>query len=193
MARRVNLLRTAVLVGSAALLIYMLIVVGRSPIAWLLPSANAQTAPPRVTLPTVLEGMDRMTYVMPLDQGHPLCWSDGNTPTRERTIRFYRYRVEGGPKQLYLDLPWMLWVAQPVATNYCAAGTHKVPKAGHWIYEAEICWWPVAPDRSNCSAPVVSAGCAAGSAATCSGAVGDAPRGWWVYAYLPAPTGVVIN
>lgn len=172
---------------------YFAWVVGRSALGVILPTASAQMAPPRVTLPTELAGMDRMTYVMPLDKGHPLCWGDGNAPTLERTIRFYRYRVEGGPKQLYLDLPSSLWVAEPVATNYCSAGTHKVPKAGHWIYEAEICGLPVAPDRSNCSVPVVSAGCAAGTDAACAGAVGTALRGWWVYAYLPAPTGVVIN
>lgn len=147
--------------------------------------------PPAVRLPTALEGMDKMTYVMPLDQGHPLCWSNGN-PGTNLTIRFFRYRVEGGPKQLYLDLPFSLWVAQPVATNYCTTGTHKVPKAGHWVYEAEICFLPVAADGNNCSVRV-SAACPAGSTPECAGGVGDVPRGWWVYAYLPAPFGPVVN
>ena len=70
--------------------------------------------PPRVTLPTQLEGMDRMTFVTPLDQGHPLCFGDDN-PETNKTIRFYRYRVEGGPKVLYLDYPADLWVPQQVA------------------------------------------------------------------------------
>jgi hypothetical protein len=191
MKKKVDWFNVGVILALAALFITAAVLLGKSPIGWLIPSASAQTAP-RVTLPTQLEGMDKMTFVMPLNEGHPLCWSDGNT-NNPRTIRFYRYRVEGGPKQLYLDLPNTLWVAQPVATNYCTSGTHKVPKAGHWIYEAEICWLPVAADRSNCSIPVVSASCAAGSTATCAGAVGSVPRGWWVYAYLPAPSGPVVD
>lgn len=188
MTKKVDWFKVGVIIALTIAVVWVSIILGKSPLGY----AFGQTVPTRVTLPTVLEGMDRMTYVMPLDQGHPLCWADGNTPTTPRTIRFYRYRVEGGPKQLYLDLPSNLWVAQPVATNYCTAGTHKVPKAGHWIYEAEICWLPVASDRSNCSTPVVSAACAAG-AAGCAGAVGSVPRGWWIYGYLPAPSGPVVN
>lgn len=191
MAKRFDIFHFLVPVALAIGFLLLAYALGRGPLSLLLPTANAQSAPPRVTLPTKLEGMDRMTYVMPLDQGHTLCWSNGN-PETNLTIRFYRYRVEGGPKQLYLDLPFNLWVAQPVATNYCAAGTHRVPKAGHWVYEAEICFTPVAPDRSNCSLPVVSAGCAAGTVG-CAGAVGSELRGWWVYGYLPAPSGPVVN
>lgn len=191
MTQRINWFNVGLIVALAAVVVWVSTVLGKSSIGWIIPSAAAQAAP-RVTLPTELEGMDRMTYVTPLDKGHPLCWSNGN-PQTNLTIRFYRYRVEGGPKALYLDLPFNLWVAQPVATNYCTAGAHKLPKAGHWIYEAEICFTPVAPDRSNCSVPVVSASCAAGSAPACAGAVGSVPRGWWVYAYLPAPSGPVVN
>jgi hypothetical protein len=176
----------------AALLIYVLIILGNSPLGFIFPSAGAQTVP-RIVLPTAPETRDIATHIIPLDQGHKLCWADGNTPTRARTIRIYRYRVEGGPKTLYLDLPNSLWVAQPTATNFCTSGTHKVPKAGHWVYEAQICWLPVASDQSNCSTPVVSASCAAGSTPACAGAVGGVPRGWWVYGYLPAPSGPVVN
>lgn len=174
----------------AALVIWFAVVVGKSPVGWLIPSAAA-AEPPRVTLPTSTSAVDRVTYVMPLSQGHTLCWADGN-PETPRVIRFYRYRVEGGPKELYMTFDRSLWVAQPVATNYCTAGTHKVPKAGHWIYEAEICWTPVAADGSNCS-DRVSAACPAGTEPQCAGAVGDTPRGWWVYAYLPPPTGPVVD
>lgn len=149
------------------------------------PRAMETTAAPlRVSLPTQLEGMDRMTFVMPLGQGHPLCFADDN-PEANKTIRFYRYRVEGGPKALYLDLLAELWVPQQVAGNYCTTGTHSVPRAGHWVYEAKICFTPVAADESNCSTQV-SAACAAGTEG-CAGAVQDVPRGWWVYAYLPPP------
>ena len=141
-------------------------------------------------MPPQLTAIDRMSYVMPTTDGHPLCWGDGNLP-QPRAIRFYRYRVEGGPKTLYLTLPSDLWVAQPVATNYCTAGVHRVPQAGHWIYEAEICWLPVAPDGSNCS-DRVSAGCPRDDA-KCAGMVGDTNRGWWVYAYLPPPTIPVVD
>lgn len=142
--------------------------------------------PPRVVLPTQLQAMDNLTYVMPMSEGHQLCWGNGNAGT-DLEIRFYRYRLEGGPRTLYLRLPFALWVEQPVRTNYCTSGTHRVPKSGHWIYEAEICRGSGA--NWTCSIRV-SAACPAGSAETCSGMVaGDVPRGWWVYAYLPTPTG----
>ena len=187
MKRKPNWFRIGVGVALAILIIWLSIILGKSPIGY----ALGQTVPARVTLPTMLDGMDKMTWVMPLDQGHPLCWADSNTPSTPRAIRFYRYRVEGGPKQLYLTLDKSLWVAQPISTNYCTAGSHKVPKAGHWVYEAEICFLPIAADGSNCSVRV-SAACPAG-AAGCAGAVADTPRGWWVYAYLPAPSGPVVN
>lgn len=185
--QRVNWFRVAVILALAAAILWISIILGKSPIGY----ALGQSAPPRVSLPTQLEGMGNMTWVIPLDKTHPLCWSDGNTPTMARAIRFYRYRVEGGPKQLYTMIPNSLWVAQPTATNYCAAGSHKVPKAGHWVYEAEICWLPIAADNSNCSVRV-SASCPAGTAG-CAGSVAGIPRGWWVYAYLPAPSGPVVN
>lgn len=190
MSKRIDWFRVSVILALAAMFIYLMLLLGRSPIGWMIPTANAQTTPARVALPSMLEGMDKVTWVMPLDQAHPLCWSNGNAGTN-LAIRFYRYRVEGGPKQLYLTLPFDLWVAQPVAGNYCTSGTHKVPKAGHWVYEAEICWTPIASDSGNCSVRV-SAACPAGTDG-CAGAVGSTPRGWWVYAYLPAPSGPVVN
>jgi hypothetical protein len=190
MKRAVDWFRVALIVALAAAVVCVAISLGRAPLGWLVPSAAAQSFP-RVTLPTSLAALDRVTYAMPSSDAHPLCWSNGN-PETNLTIRFYRYRVEGGPKQLYLDLPRGLWVAQPAAGNFCTAGSHKVPKAGHWIYEAEICFTPVAADGSNCSARV-SASCAAGSSPECAGAVGGDSRGWWVYAYLPAPAGPVVD
>ena len=187
MRKSVDWFQVGLIIALAIAVIWVLVVLGRSPIGWMLPSANAQT---RVTLPASISAADRVTWVMPLNQGHPLCWSDGNAE-QPRVIRFYRYRVEGGPKQLYLSLDRSLWVAG-APTNFCTAGTHLVPKAGHWVYEAEICWLPVAADGSNCSTRV-SAACPAGSSPECAGGVGDTPRGWWVYAYLPAPTGPVVN
>lgn len=158
--------------------------------------AHAQAAPPRVALPTVMEGMDRMNYVMPITEGHPFCWSNNN-PQTNLAIKIYRYRMEGGPKTLYLTLPYNLWqrkagsTGTPPIGTYCTSGTHKVPQAGHWIYEGRICFTPTAVDEGNCS-EVVSASCAAGTTG-CAGAVADTPRGWWVYAFLPAPTGVGVD
>lgn len=163
-------------------------VVGMLMLVWAVSSQAAE--PPRVALPTQLEGMDKLTYVMTTAESHPLCWGNGN-PETNLAIRFYRYRVEGGPKQLYVTIPFDLWVAQPVAGNYCSAEGHKVPKAGHWVYEAEICWTPIAADGGNCSVRV-SAACPAGTEG-CAGAVADTPRGWWVYAYLSAPSGPVVE
>lgn len=188
---KIDIPNAIIIAISAALLIYVLVLLGNSPLGFIFPSAGAQTNPVKVTLPTQLEGMDRMTYVMPLTEGHPFCWSDSN-PNNPKTIRIYRYRVEGGPKALYLDLPRTLWQVKTPAGNFCTSGTHKVPKAGHWIYEAEICWLPVAADGSNCSTRV-SAACPAGSGTLCAGAVASAARGWWVYAYLPAPTDPVVE
>jgi hypothetical protein len=162
-------------------------------------AAHCQTVPPKVTLPTMLDRMDNATYVMPITQGHPFCWSNGNNQTN-LSIKLYRYRLEGGyPKALYLTLPYNLWVRSPdnppanvpPLGNYCTSGTHMVPKAGHWIYEAKICWTPTAVDDSNCS-DLVSAACPAGTPG-CAGAVADVPRGWWVYAFLPAPGGIGVN
>lgn len=162
--------------------------------------AHAQTAaPPTVALPKTLTGMGNMTYVMPTTEGHPLCWANSNNQTN-LTLKVYRYRLEGGyPKALYLNLPYDLWVKNPNDNaanvpplgNYCTTGTHKVPKAGHWIYEAKICWTPVAADEGNCS-DLVSAACPAGTPG-CAGMVEDVARGWWVYAYLPAPGGIGVN
>lgn len=188
MKRNINWVRAAMilLVGTAVIAAGFWL--GRSPFGFVLGAAHAQT---RITLPPSLQALDRVTYVMPLTEGHTLCWGDGNPDSIARTIRFYRYRVEGGPKQLYLSLDRSVWVPG-APTNFCSAGTHKVPKAGHWVYEAEICYLPVAADGSNCSIRV-SAACPAGSSPECAGGVGDTPRGWWVYAYLPAPTGPVVD
>jgi hypothetical protein len=145
----------------------------------------------RVKFPTEVEAVDRVAFPIPLNKGHPLCWANFN-PETNLLIRLYRYRVEGGPRQLYITLPYDLWIDQVVGTagvNFCTAGTHKVPKAGHWVYEAQICFTPVASDDSNCSTPVVSAACASGTDG-CAGVVGSVPRGWWIYGYLPPPSGV---
>lgn len=183
MKRPVDWFRVGVILLTSAIIVWLLILVGKSPIGLALGQE-------RVVLPPSLEALDRVTYVMPLSTGHPLCWTDGNAES-PRAIRFYRYRVEGGPKEPYLTLDRTLWVAG-APTNFCTAGTHKVPKAGHWVYEAEICWLPIAADGGNCSVRV-SAACPANSAEGCAGAVGDTPRGWWVYAYLAAPSGPVVD
>ena len=169
---------------------YLVIQLARVAINLMIPTADAQTAP-RVELPAQLGLSDRANWIMPVNEGHPLCWVDSNT-SNNLTLRIFRYRVEGGPRQLYIELPKALWVAQPQANKYCTAGTHKVPKAGHWVYEAQLCYVPVAADGSNCSA-AVTGGCASGSGSNCAGVVQGAPRGWWVYAYLPAPTGPVVD
>lgn len=158
---------------------------GSSPLGWLFPSANAQTVPPAlVRLPKPITLQDRDTYTMALDQTHQLCWQDANNPPATK-IRIYRYRVEGGARTLYLDLLRAGWVSDPIfPTSFCKSGI-SIPKAGHWIYDAELCW------DANCSV-VVTASCATGTTG-CAGTVGSVARGWWIYAFLPPPPDVGVN
>lgn len=144
----------------------------------------ADAAPARVTLPTPATWQDRDTYTMGLGGTHKLCWNDSN-PGIEFRINIYRYRAEDSvPRALVLGLNKAGWTADP-AGGYCQTGL-KPPKTGHWIYEAEICTLAAVPVCSD----TITAACAAGTAPECAGAIGSTPRGWWMYVFLPAPTGV---
>jgi hypothetical protein len=144
----------------------------------------AHSAPARITLPNSITWQDRDTLSLALGSTHQVCWSDGNASQSLR-INIYRYRVEDSvPRRLALGLDKAGWTASPEG-GYCQPG-FKPPKTGHWIYEAEICTLDTVPMCSD----TVTAACAAGTSTECVGAVRDTPRGWWVYVFLPAPTGV---
>lgn len=188
MKRKVDWFRVVVILALGAAVIWVSIILGRSSIGWMIPSANAQTVPPaEVRFPKPITLQNRETYSMAIDQTHQVCWSDPNSPQASK-IKIWRYRVEGGARTLYLDLPRSGWVADTVPNSFCKQGI-SVPKAGHWIYDAALCWTNSGVD--TCS-DVVTASCAAGVTG-CSGAVGSSSRGWWIYVFLPAPSGPVVN
>jgi hypothetical protein len=188
MSHRPSPFEVAALTALAIAVLWFVISLGHTPFGWLFPSANAQTVPPLITFPNPVTLQDRETYSMALDQTHQVCWADPNNPPAAK-VKIWRYRVEGGGRTLYLDLPRSGWVANGTITNsFCKLGI-SIPKAGHWIYEAALCWTNAGVD--TCS-DVVTAACAAG-AVGCAGNVGSSARGWWIYAFLPAPSGVGVN
>lgn len=177
--------RVAAILIATAVFLYIVFALGKSPIGWMIPSASAQVVPPAViTFPKPITLQDRDTYTMALGETHQVCWTDPNSPPAT-DVKIWRYRVEGGGRTLYLNLSRQGWVAHgTIANSFCKTGI-TIPKAGHWIYDAALCW------GDNCS-DVVTASCAA-SVTGCAGGVGDVARGWWIYAFLPAPTGVGVN
>jgi hypothetical protein len=179
--RKVNWFRIAVMFALAALVVAVSLILGKSPIGY----ALGQTVPPaEVRFPKPITLQDRDTYSMTLDQTHQVCWSNANT-LDATNIKIWRYRVEGGARTLYLDLARAGWVAQgSIPNSFCKTGI-SIPKAGHWIYDAALC-------VSDSCSDVVTASCGAGITG-CAGAVGGVQRGWWIYAYLPAPTGPVVD
>jgi hypothetical protein len=185
--RKVNWLRVAAILIGGGLFIYVLLILGRSPAGWVIPSASAQDVPPfRATLPRAVTLQDRETYSMALGEKHQVCWADNNPAGVIDSIKIWRYRVEGGPVQLYLELYRAGWERNPgYPNNFCKTDI-AVPKAGHWVYEAALC------DDVVCSTTITSA-CGVGQGVGCAGAVGGTNRGWWVYAFIPAVTGPVVD
>ncbi len=180
--RKPNWFRIAVMAALAALVIAVSLILGKSPIGYAF--GQVVVPPAEVRFPKPIALQDRDTYSMALDQTHQVCWSNANT-LNATSIKIWRYRVEGGARTLYLDLARSMWVSAPTgATSYCRTGT-SIPKAGHWIYDAALCV------GTECS-DVVTASCGA-SIGGCAGAVDGVRRGWWIYAYLPAPTGPVVD
>lgn len=164
--------------------VYVILAIVSALLFGLLYSAAGRAAPVRVTLPTPATWQDRDTYTMGLGSTHKLCWADSNVGTAFR-INIYRYRAEDSiPRALVLGLNKAGWTADPRG-GYCQTGM-KPPRTGHWIYEAEICTLAPVPACSE----TITAACAAGTAPECAGAIGSTPRGWWMYVFLPAPTGV---
>jgi hypothetical protein len=146
-------------------------------------SAFAQTVPPRVTLAKELTLQDRETFSLAVGGKHQFCWADGNPPGYITSLKVWRYRVEGGPRELYLELFRAGWEADP-AGGFCKKD-NVIPKAGHWVYDAALCAGTLCSDT-------VTAACAAG-APGCAGQVKDAARGWWVYAFIPPVGGIGVN
>jgi hypothetical protein len=145
--------------------------------------------PPVPTQPNVSdEYVDVATYWIAVGAPHRVCWSNGNSlaggaEDKNLVLEHRRYRVEGGPTEVRAALPYASW-QQGAPRNYCAI-VGPLPKAGHWVFEARFCWPGAA--CSDWVTTIVPAGTGTGA-----GAVGDKPRGWWIYAYLAAPGGIEI-
>lgn len=177
--RKVDWFKIGAMIALAAGVIWISIILGKSPLGY----AFGQVVPPaEVRFPKPIALQDRDTYSMALDQTHQVCWNNTNT-LNATSIKVWRYRVEGGARTLYLDLIRSAWVTDP-AGGFCHKGI-SIPKAGHWIYDAALC-------VSDLCSDVVTASCGA-SIGGCAGAVDGVRRGWWIYAYLPAPTGPVVD
>lgn len=192
-----NKFRALVLLALAALLIGLFLILGKSSIGWLIPSASAQSisfAPP-------IKGVDQTytevaTYVVKVGGKHDLCWGNSNsnadgTERKDLQIAWRRYRVEGGPVETSQVLQYAQWPATSTPRNYCAT-VDGPKKAGHWAYEVRMCFSPITRgEEQDCSVWVT--GITPPTATTGGGTVDGRPKGWWVYAYLPAPTGTGVN
>jgi len=169
------------MIALAIAVIWISIILGKSPLG--LAFGQVVVPPAEVRFPKPITLQDRDTYSMSLDQTHQVCWSNANT-LNATSLQVWRYRVEGGARTLYLDLVRSQWVPSSEANQFCHTGI-SIPKAGHWIYDAALCAGSVCSD-------VVTASCGAGITG-CAGAVDGVQRGWWIYAFLPAPGGVGVD
>jgi hypothetical protein len=199
---KVDWFKVSTLLFLGAALIWIAIVLGRSPIGL----ALGQTTAPRWSIPAPVGGTDLVkeytevaTYVAKVGVKHQLCWSNPNTSAdgSEDTVlqlAYRRYRIEGGPVETSNVLQYAQWVkyvdpatGQVVPRSYCTQ-SQGLPRAGHWVYEAMMCRVPYVSDSASCStwvSSIIPSGAAGGG-----GEVDARPKGWWVYAYLAAPTGV---
>jgi hypothetical protein len=149
------------------------------------PAALAQTVPPRLTLPKEVTLQDRETFSVAVGGKHQFCWSDPNPAGQITSLKVWRYRVEGGPRDLYLELYRAGWDADPLFPGSFCKQDNVIPKAGHWVYDAALCAGTVCSDT-------ITAACAAGVPG-CAGQVKDVKRGWWIYAFIPPVGGIGVN
>jgi hypothetical protein len=177
-------------------------------------ATHAQQDPPRVEFIAPPPGdtisllySEVATLVLKVGQSHNLCWGNtnvdgsGNEATN-LVLQFRRYRVEGGPMMQSQELIYSNWTPNKDASgaviprSYCAdAG--PIPQAGHWVYEVKLCYLNgmLLGVCSNWVTAVKPATPTTGTdpntpEGTGAGSVDDRPKGWWIYAYLPAPTGI---
>lgn len=138
------------------------------------------------------------TYLAKTGNTPLLCWTNTNnnadgTEFKELQIAFRKYRMEGGAKETSQVLPYSAWTplldgnGTPVPRTYCAI-TGQVKKAGHWVYEAMMCQIPYVSDSESCSGWMSSIVPSVNGSG--GGTVDGRPKGWWIYTFLPAPTGV---
>jgi hypothetical protein len=132
---------------------------------------------------------------------HVLCWYNPNTKrvgtkdveATDLQLAYRRYRVEGGPLEVSSVLQFADWKPEldgagiPIARKYCTDSSGP-PRAGHWVYEAQMCRTPYVSDAESCSAWMSSIQRYSPSGG--GGELDGIPRGWWIYAYIPAPSGV---
>jgi hypothetical protein len=163
-------------------------------------AALAQTTPPRWVFepPPPQANVNRdyqdvATLTLKVGETHELCWFNPNTKrvgTRDvedtgLQLAHRRYRVEGGPREVSDVLQFADWKPEldaagaPVARKYCAS-VQGPARAGHWIYEAQMCRFPYVSDAESCSQWVASV--ARFGVADGAGEVDGKPRGWWIYA-----------
>lgn len=180
------------------------------PFALLTSPAGGQTAtePPRWVFepPPPQADLNRdfqevATLTVKVGAEHTLCWYNPNnrlvgTKTVEDTamqMAFRRYRVEGGKTETSVVKQYADWTPEKDATgaviprSYCtkAAG---IPRAGHWVFEAQMCRVPYVSDAESCSGWMSSIQRYTDSGG--GGTLDGTPRGWWIYVYLPAPSGI---
>ena len=145
--------------------------------------------------------VDVATYVVKVGEAHPLCWgnnniTDGGLEETALQLAYRRYRVEGGPMEVSNVIQFKDWVPQKdesgaiIPTRYCKQSTGP-KKAGHWIYEARMCRSPLVSEASDCSPWISSV--VPDTPEGGGGVVDGKPKGWWIYAYLPAPTGAGVT
>ena len=108
--RKPNWFRIAVMIALAALVVWVSIILGKSPIGYAF--GQVVVPPAEVRFPAPIALQDRDTYSMSLSEKHQVCWSNANT-LNATSIKIWRYRVEGGARTLYLDLARSMWVAAP--------------------------------------------------------------------------------
>ena len=138
------------------------------------------------------------TLSVKVGQKHALCWFNPNSTAagkeaKDLQLAYRRYRVEGGPLEVSSVLQFADWKPEldaagvPIARSYCTE-SQGPPRAGHWVYEAQMCRSPYVSDAESCSAWMSSIQRYSPSGG--GGTLDDKPRGWWIYAFIPAPSGV---
>lgn len=141
------------------------------------------------------------TLTVKVGAEHTLCWYNPNnrtvgTKTVEDTqlqIAYRRYRVEGGKTETSTVKLYAEWVPEKDSTGavvprrYCLTSS-GLPRAGHWVFEAQMCRVPYVSDAESCSGWMSSIQRYTDSGG--GGTLDGTPRGWWIYAFLPAPSGI---
>jgi hypothetical protein len=189
------LLRTAALLGLTAAVVGPMALLAQDP------APQWKFNPPVAGDALNVEYLDVATYVVKTGVTHQLCWGNPNSNTdgTEYTtlqLAYRRYRVEGGPTETSDVIQYADWIPRRdeagavIPRDYCVESS-ALPKAGHWIFSAQMCRVPYVSDAESCSGWMESVTMYTPEEG--GGTVNETPRGWWIYAYLPAPGGVGVD